>query len=237
MTLNNLILIGGGVMRKGETDHIDRWVLERVRKKKNIRSPRVLFIPAASNDLEDYVFDFTNRYQSYNSSVRTLFIVKKKTNHSEINKLFESSDLIYFGGGSAELLLEAFSKFSLESLCDDLVKKGSVICGLSAGAIIWGDKFLTFDRDDENFGNFRLRKGLGWVKTLIIPHFDRVMLKDTMVSKLLKTEINSQVLGIGEGVAAYWENNSKPLFKKNNGLGVGLFGKVKDLEKIYGSRE
>ena len=230
---NSLILIGGGIMRKEETEKIDRWILKKVRNQKKTENPKVLFIPSASDDLKEYVQDFTNGYQEYGATVDSLFLIKETPSRMKIKKKLLNTDLIYFGGGSAELLLKVFKKFELEAICVQAVKNGAVISGLSAGAIIWGKKFLTFDRKGNKFTNFRIKDGLDWVNNLIIPHFDPLMLKNKIVLNLLKQNLDSKSLAIGNGTAAYWKGKPLPLFKKQRESCLGLSLLVKDLIQKY----
>ncbi len=216
-------------MRKGETEKIDCWILKMVRDKKRIKNPKVLFVPSASEDLKEYVQDFTKKYLSYGAIVDSLFLIKESPSQTKIKKHFLDADLIYFGGGNAELLLETFKKFNLEPNCIKAVKNGAIICGLSAGAIIWGKKFLTFDRKENKFVNFRIKHGLGWVDNLIIPHFDPLMLKSKKVLNLLKQSSDLKSLAIGNGTAAYWKNKLTPLFKKQEKSCLGFSLLVKDL--------
>lgn len=230
----SLILIGGGIMRKGETEKIDRWILEVLKKKKKINTPKVLFVPSASGDLKEYVRDFTRRYQNYGAIVKSIFLVKDSPLQLEVENRFLTADLIYFGGGDTDLLLDTFRKFNLESICIKAVKRGAKISGLSAGAIIWGKKFLTFDRKGDKFVNFRIENGLGWIDELIIPHFRPPMLKKKSVLNLLKSNINLKTLALGDGVAAYWENTRSPLFKKQKETSIGILTSVKELVRKYG---
>ncbi len=230
---NNLILIGGGIMRKGETEKIDRWILKRVRNQKKTKTPKVLFIPSASGDLKEYIQDFTNRYQEYGAMVDSLLLIKEAPSRMNIKKKFLNADLIYFGGGSAELLLKTFKKFKLEPICAQVVKNGVLMGGLSAGAIIWGKKFLTFDRKGSRFVNFRIIDGLGWIDNLIIPHFDPLMLKSKIVLNLLKQNSELKSLAIGNRTAAYWKDKPTPLFKKQEKSCLGLSLLIKDLTQKY----
>jgi len=225
----SLILIGGGIMRKGETEKIDQWMLEVVKKKRKINTPRVLFVPSSSGDLKEYVQDFTRRYQNYGAMVSSIFLVKDSPLQEEVENSFLNADLVYFGGGDTDLLLGTFRKFNLESICIKAIQKGAVISGLSAGAIIWGEKFLTFDRRGDKFVNFRIENGLGWIDELIIPHFHPLFLKKKVVLRLLKQNINFKTLVLGDGVAAYWENKPSPLFKKQKETGIGISISVREL--------
>lgn len=231
--INNLILIGGGIMRKGETEKIDRWILKMVKDKKRIKRPKVLFVPSASGDLDEYVQDFTKRYIDYGAIVDSLFLIKESPSKTKIKKHFLNADLIYFGGGSVELLLETFKKFNLEPNCIKAVKNGAIICGLSAGAIIWGRKFLTFDREKIKFVNYRIENGLDWTNSLIIPHFDPLMLKNKRVLNLLRLNSDLKILIIGNETAAYWRGEPTPLFKKQKRSSLGAYLLLKDLIRKY----
>lgn len=205
--LQNLFLIGGGVMRNGETENIDRWLISKA--KRNETKPKVIFIPSASNDLRAYAEDFENRYSSYGANVETLYLVDKNPSPDFVRKIILNSNLVYFGGGSAELLLKVFEKYDLENICFEATKNGTLIAGLSAGAIIWGQKFLTFDRVSSNFTKFRIKKGLGWVNNLIIPHYSNVMLEDKKVKQLIAKDISLPLLKIPNSIAVYWGGNQK----------------------------
>lgn len=231
--IKNLILVGGGVMRKEETHKIDRWMLNRARNKKWVQNPKVLFVPSASGDLEEYIQDFTKRYQNYGARVETLFLVKKTPSQAKIRKSFMEADLIYFGGGDANLLLDTFAKFNLESSCVNAIRNNSIISGLSAGAIIWGNKFLNFDRKGNKFVNFRIENGLGWIDKLIIPHFDLSIFKNQKVLKLLKLNLHADALAIGDGTAAYWENKLSPRFKRQKKSCPGTSSSIKNLIHKY----
>lgn len=231
--INNLILIGGGIMRKGETERIDCWILKRVRNQKKTKTPRVLFVPSASGDLKEYIKDFTNRYQEYGARVDSLLLFKESPSQMKIKEKFLDADLIYFGGGSAEQLLKTFKKFKLEPICAQTVKNGTLIVGLSAGAIIWGEKFLTFDRKGSKFVNFRIKRGLGWIDNLIIPHFNSLILKNKKVLNLLKQNSDLKSLAIGNGTAAYWKDKPTLFFKKQEKSCLGLFLLMRNLTQRY----
>ena len=226
---NNLIIIGGGIMRRGEIEKIDRWILKMVRDKKKIKNPKVLFVPSASEDLKEYVQDFTKRYINYGATVNSLFLIKKSPPQTKIKKSFINADLIFFGGGNAELLLETFKKFDLESICIKAVKNGAIIYG----PIIWGKKFLTFDREKNKFVNYRIKNGLGWINSLIIPHFDPSMLKNKKILNLLRLNSDLKILTIGNGAAAYWKSELTPLFKKQKRSSWGAHLSLKDLIRKY----
>lgn len=231
--ISSLILIGGGVMRKGETDRIDRWMLERVRNKKKTKTPKVLFIPSASRDLAEYTQDFSKRYRGYGTTVETLFLIKKKPSQAVVRKSFLEADLIYFGGGDANLLLDTFTKFDLESNCIKSIENNSIVSGLSAGAIIWGSKFLNFERRESKFINFRMENGLGWIDKLIIPHFNPTILKEEKVLSLVKSDLRSKALAVGNGTAAYWDSKFILHFKKQRSSCLGTSLSIKDLIQKY----
>lgn len=207
--ISKLFLIGGGVMRNGETEKIDKWLLSRV--KNGSQKPKVLFIPAASDDLEAYIASFTQIYESYGAKVSVLRLVKDSPPAIEIKKKILSSDMVYFGGGSAEVLLSCFKKYSLNEVCIEASQNGVLVGGLSAGAIIWGKKFLTFDRQGSNFINFRVLKGLNWIPNILIPHFSKNMLKNKIILPLVDKKL--ALLGIAEKEVVYWDNCHKKLFR------------------------
>lgn len=216
----NLILIGGGVMRNGETVHIDKWMLKKI--KRGSKKPKVLFISAASSDLEEYITDFKLRYTRYGAIVDILFLIRKNPSLLTISRKINNSDLIYFGGGDPTLLLKTFKKYSLENICKRALKRGITICGLSAGAAIWGKEFLNAKWNGSQFVNYRLERGLGWLKEIVWTHFTDEAVRKKRIISLFNQE--SRILAIGDRVAIYWDKSSQIKALKSVSADFGFLG-------------
>lgn len=157
-----LIPIGGGLLRLGETLPIDAFIV----RESGIKRPRVLFVPTASKDLLQYCVAFSKVYRKLGCGVRLLrlFGNRKLTQRDQLKKLFETSDIIYVGGGSADTLLSAWKKYNIFPLARCAYDRGAILTGLSAGCALWYQYF--FDGDDA-----RVKRGFGVLPGMAVPHF------------------------------------------------------------------
>lgn len=213
--LQNLFLIGGGIMRKGEAMNLDKWLVKKASKNEN--KPKVLFVPTASRDLPEYVTDFKKRYFFYGATVDVLLLAAKDLPKGKVRQKLLSANLIYFGGGDMDFAFEKFKKYGIEEILDQAAQRGTLVGGLSAGASMFGKTFLNFDWNGVDFSNFRLNKGYGWVNFMIWTHFSSKFLGNKEAISALDS--NTKLLGVGDEVLVYWdkENNMRVLKEKNSG--------------------
>ncbi len=208
LNLANLVLIGGGIMRNNETAHIDKWLIDWAKKIK--KEPKVLFIPTASNDLLEYIDDFTSRYEAQGATVVSLKFVNEKYLRSDVINEFNSAQLIYFGGGNVDILLDAIKKYRLKQVILES-SKNSIIVGQSAGALIWFDEFVNFNRVGNKFVNFKIGKGMKLVDGKICTHFTKEMMDNKVVRP---SKEKPMLFAIGNKVAITWRNKDVVALKK-----------------------
>ena len=179
-----LCAIGGGeIGRPGkeiETYHNDRRILEKINKIK----PKILFIPTASNDSDSYCEVFKNYFEKkHGCDVNFLFLLKNKILYPEIKSKIFSSDIIYIGGGDTVLLFEEFKKNNLKPLLIEALKKGIMIWGFSAGAILLFEKGIS-----EKEGLLKKIDGLNLINGVFCPHSNKKNIND-IVKVLSEGEI------------------------------------------------
>lgn len=191
---NKLFLIGGGVMRDNETQQIDTFLIQKTKKS----IPHVVFLPTASSDLEEYIDDFTHRYTSYGSRVTTIQLVKAPPSLKEIRSAICSADLIYIGGGDAKEMHQYFKKYTVYDFIYEALCLKSIVAGLSAGAVIWGTKYINFEWDGARFNNFSVEQGVGWIPEVVWAHYD-----DTYSEDVKKLQINHRILSIPDRTMVY----------------------------------
>lgn len=218
--LQNLFLLGGGMMRNDETINLDKWLVKKATK--DTQKPKVLFVSTASQDLPAYITDFTDRYTSYGAQVDVLLLANEHPTLVDVRNKILAADLIYFGGGNMDFAFEKFNKYKLETLLDEAAQKGTLIGGLSAGAAMFGDSFLDFEWNGTNFANFKLNNGYGWVNYMIWTHFTMDFLDNKDATSVLRE--NQEVLGIGDGVMVYWDQDNTMKITSNSDDGVCILG-------------
>ncbi|MDR3692535.1 MAG: Type 1 glutamine amidotransferase-like domain-containing protein [Fimbriimonas sp.] len=130
----NIIAIGGGEIRTGQTFAIDRRFVAEV----DVAVPKLLFIPTASNDSEEYVAAIKLVYgHRLGCTVDVLRLWSEDRWLPSIVPKLESADLIYVGGGNTKAMMEKWRELGVDRELRRLVSKGKPVAGLSAGAICW----------------------------------------------------------------------------------------------------
>ena len=165
-----MLAIGGGELREGETLSLDRRACELTGKRK----PNALFVPTASNDSEGYIQAFTKVYgKKLGCRVQSLCLLANP-NHREITEKILDADLIYVGGGNTLRMMQVWRRLGVDAELNRAARRGTVLCGLSAGAICW---FRYGHSDSRSFSgqaewsHIRVR-GLDLVPLLFCPHYD-----------------------------------------------------------------
>ena len=159
-----VIPIGGGLLRLGETIPIDKFIVQESGKK----HPSVLFVPTASNDLSAYSVVFRRVYEKLGCQVKILRLFnKRKFSRITLEKFITSADIIYVGGGDYDILLSIWKKHKIIPLIKSAYQQGTILTGLSAGCAVWYEYLIDSDKNKKN----RLKKGLGILEGVVIPHY------------------------------------------------------------------
>ncbi len=198
--VKKIVAIGGGDIRDSETLAIDKEII-RLTKKKH---PKLLFIPTASSDSEDY-YNSVDKYFGKKLGCKTdvlyLFKLFKETpSPKEIRKKIFGSDIVYVGGGNTLKMMKLWRRLGVDKILKTAWEKGIVLCGLSAGSICW---FESGHSDSMSFYNPKKWKyinvrGLGFVKGIHFPHY------------------NSETLGIPR------KTHFRNMIQKIGGMGIAI---------------
>jgi dipeptidase E len=172
----HLFAIGGGRLRGPvsgiTTTRIDRAIV----KASGREAPRLLFLPTASGDDEDYCAAIERQFgQRLGCSVEHLLLLRERpTSDAALARRFARADIIYVGGGNTLRMMKLWRRLGVDTLLERAAARGTVCAGLSAGAICW---FRHGNSDSRKFSKpgdrslIRVR-GLGWVDALLCPHYD-----------------------------------------------------------------
>lgn len=175
---HKIIPIGGGLLRLGETIPIDKFIVKESGKK----NPKVLFIPTASKDLSAYSTAFRQVYEKLGCHVKILRLFsKRKLSDATLEKLITSADIIYVGGGDYDILFSIWKKHKIIPLIKLAYQQGTILAGLSAGCAVWYKYLIDSDENEKT----RLKKGLGILKGVVIPHYKS---KNPFPSEIRKTK-------------------------------------------------
>jgi len=166
-----IVAIGGGEIRTRGTAAIDREIIRLSGK----RNPKLLFIPTASSDSERYwrhVQEYFGGFLKCKTDV--LFLIKEQPANEQIRRKILGADIIYVGGGNTLQMMRIWRRLRVDKLLKAAYENGTVLSGISAGAICWFD---SGNSDSMSFYNPRKWKyinvrGLGLIQGIHCPHYD-----------------------------------------------------------------
>ncbi len=165
-----IVAIGGGEIRELETAAIDKRIVELTGKTR----PNALFIPTASSDAPGYIDTFDRVYGEHlGCQTRTLKLIQNPPSFDEMSTLVLDSDLVYVGGGNTYKMMKLWRRLGLDTVLAEAASRGTVLSGLSAGAICW---FRYGHSDSSSFysnadWDYIRVTGLGFINAVYCPHY------------------------------------------------------------------
>jgi dipeptidase E len=167
----NIIAVGGGSLKKKQTLPIDRLIVKLTGKK----YPRALFIPTASGDPQDYCEAFDRIYGDLlGCRMDHLLLYRRPGDRAAAAGKIRSADLIYVGGGNTLRMMKLWRRFGIDKMLVKAGQQGTVLAGVSAGAICWHEWGHSDSRaysGRKNWSYIKVR-GLGLQPGLYCPHLD-----------------------------------------------------------------
>ncbi len=173
-----VVLGGGGFSMTPDNPLLDRYIFALARKKK----PLVCFVPTASGDAEGYIGNFYKAMAKHHPECRAthlpLFVQK-----GSLAEQIAAADVIYVGGGNTFNMLTLWKAWGVDAMLRKAYERGTVMAGISAGANVWFEQFLT-----DSTGQLSLTQGLGWLKGAFSPHYDGEAARRPAYQALLQKE-------------------------------------------------
>ena len=169
--MQNIVAIGGGDLRTLATEPIDRAVIELTGR----ASPNVLFVPTASSDSAEYWHAFEHAYGTvYGCPTDVLFLLGATPPAERIAAKVRWADVVYVGGGNTLKMMRRWRRLGVDALLREAHAGGTVLCGVSAGAICW---FERGHSDSMSFyhpeaWSYIAVTGMGLLPGLACPHYD-----------------------------------------------------------------
>src|SRR5688500_7105932 len=116
------------------------------------RSMKVAFIPTAGDlyDTTPWIEEDREKLLALGFSIDEVDI--KDKNPEELKKLFFDKDIIFVAGGNTSYLLEKAQESGFIKIVRDLVSKGKVYVGSSAGSLLASPNIEVDKIYDEEFG-------------------------------------------------------------------------------------
>jgi len=168
--VGDLLLMGGGELRREETLPMDQYLVSLCGKE----NPKGLFIPTASFDSFDYWKTFQRVYGRLGCDCDSLFLSDSHLSVEDIALRVSQSDFVYVGGGSTRRLLEVWKEKGLDDILFSAWQKGLILGGLSAGALCWFEGAISDSSrvEGKEGPSCDLLPCLAWVKGIMTAHWD-----------------------------------------------------------------
>jgi peptidase E len=133
---------GGGFTMEPANPLLDDFVLSLT----PARAPRVLFLPTASGDTTTQINAFHARFGGRDCVPKHLSLFRLGDLEGSLEELVREQDIVYVGGGSMRNLLALWRAHGLDELLIEAWRRGTVLAGISAGAMCWFDVGITCSR-------------------------------------------------------------------------------------------
>ena len=124
---------GGGFTMEPTNPLLDDYVLSLT----PAQQPRVLFLPTASGDTTAQINAFQARFADRWCVHEHLSLFRLSEAKRPLAEIVLEQDIIYAGGGSMRNLLAIWRAHGLDQLLVQAWRAGTVLAGLSAGAMCW----------------------------------------------------------------------------------------------------
>jgi dipeptidase E len=180
-----IVAIGGGSFNRRQTWRIDREIVSMAGGQ-----PRVLFIPTAMDDDPEQVNAFNKLYAGkLGCEVLSLNLVSEPPSTAQITSLIDNADIIYAGPGNTLRMLNVWRSKGVDVLLRHAAEKGTVMCGMSAGAIGWfaegHSDYMRYD-GGTRWSYVRI-KGLGLIDALFCPHYHTQKREEDLARMVIET--------------------------------------------------
>ncbi len=109
----------------------------------DVGEPRILFLPTASGDTTAQINAFKARFGERACVSEHLSLFRLRETTRPLQEIVLEQDIVYVGGGSMRNLLALWRAHGLDRLLVQAWQRGTVLAGLSAGAMCWFQAGIT----------------------------------------------------------------------------------------------
>ena len=196
--MKQIIAIGGGGFGRNPNQRIiEKYIIDQSNESK----PNILFIPTASAEDKSYTVNFYSCFNGLNCNPSHLNFFQRTP---RIEGLINKADIIYVGGGNTKSMLAVWKEWKLDKLLIKAYNKGTVLAGVSAGAICWFDTGIT----DSWASNLNYIDCMGVLSGSCCPHYDSEKDRRPSVHKFIEQEKLKSVYAIEDGAAIHFVDDA-----------------------------
>ncbi len=186
-----IIAIGGGGFGREISDlKIEKYILDQSSK----LNPSICFIPTATGDDAVYIENFYKAFDSLDCNTSHIDFFKRTIN---LGHHIEKQDIIFVGGGNTKSMLAVWREWNLDNILLKAYQNGTIMSGVSAGAICWFKNGITDSWKDHQ----AVLPCLGFVDGNCCPHYDEEPERIPFVKEILENNTIDECYAV-EGFSA-----------------------------------
>lgn len=186
---------GGGFSMEPDNPALDHFVLSLARRE----NPSVCFLATAAGDAQPYIDSFYDAFRTLPCRPTHVPLFARTP---DLSTALLEQDVIYVGGGNTRSMLAVWREWEMPALLRRAWQGGTVLAGVSAGAICWFETGLT---DSSGTGLYPL-PGLGFLPGACCPHYDGEAERRPALHRLIEQGLMTAALALDDGAAAHFVN-------------------------------
>lgn len=186
---------GGGFSMEPDNPALDQFVLSLARRE----NPSVCFLATASGDAPSYIDSFYDAFRQFPCRPMHVPLFARTP---DLKTILLEQDVVYVGGGNTKSMLAVWREWDIPELLRRALESGTVLAGVSAGAICWFETGLT---DSSGIGLYPL-SCLGFLPGTCCPHYDGEAERRPALHRLIERDIIGRALALDDGAAAHFVN-------------------------------
>jgi cyanophycinase len=186
----SLVIMGGGRV-------VDTILKRYVELAGGINAPMVVIPTAGGSDNYDQEYYFAKQLREFGVKKVTVLHTydKKEANTETFTKPLLDAKAVWFGGGRQWRLVDSYLGTKTEKLIWEVLNKGGVVGGSSAGATIQGSYLARGDTKNNQIMMGDHEEGFGFIKNIAIDQ--HVMARNRQFDMFEIIEEKPELLGIG----------------------------------------
>ena len=193
--LPQIIAFGGHSITDIEEDvALSRYLLDQIPEER----PRICFLHQGSGEDALYIANFYRHFLQLNAMPSDLSLFRPHT--AGIAPFLFEQDIIYVGGGNTKSMLALWREWGVDRILNQVWQRGTVLSGVSAGAICWFEQGLT----DSVPGELTVLDCLGFLSGSCSPHFDGEAERRPSYHRLIESGEMKDGYGIDNNVGLHF---------------------------------
>lgn len=184
---------GGGFSMEPDNPALDHFVIDLARR----ANPSVCFLATASGDAESYIDSFYTAFRKLPCRPTHVPLFARTP---DLETVLLEQDVVYVGGGNTKSMLAVWREWDMPQILRRAWQSGTVLAGVSAGAICWFETVLT---DSSGTGLHPLT-GLGFLAGGCCPHYDGEAERRPALHRLIEQGTIPSALALDDGAAAHF---------------------------------